>query len=167
MTWLPLFLILTLLMHEMGHLVAAKVLGLPTRGLRFAMRPIPHLYVSVSYYRLTLHRRVIFLLSGSALVVVMLIAFATLGRPYRDAHLALSIQTIVDTNPFFSDYVVAIMSCLYRREFSQTEDSEIVLRELKERYFFSPVWYIHFVAWGCVIALLLSEVFFNQHSQPS
>ncbi len=159
MTWLPLLLVLTLLMHEMGHLVAAKVLRLPTRGLRFAMRPIPHLYVSVSYYRLTLRRQVLFLLSGSVLVVVMLIAFATLGHPYRDVHLALSIQTIVDTNPFFSDYVVSIMSCLYRREFSQTGANEVVLRELKERYFFSPVWYIHFVTWGVVIALLISGVF--------
>ena len=76
----------------------------------------------------------------------------------------------MDTNPFFSDYVVAIISYSYSKWFRKqhvenkiknTDDMDI--NELKEIHMFSPIWYFHCLVWGVLIVLLVSPNFLNTY----
>ena len=69
-----------------------------------------------------------------------------------------------DFNPFYSDYVVAIMSYIYRDDFKKGDANENLIEELKEKYMFSTIWYIHLILWGIMIILLLSPKFINPYN---
>ena len=165
MAWfIPLYVLVVVLMHELGHYIAAKVQGLIVEGFNFELKPLPHFYVSVIDDRLTMKQRLIFLIGGSLMTLLLLILFLISGIDNRYLFFILICQTLLDFNPFYSDYVVAIMSYIYRDYFKKNETNENLIEELKERYMFSTIWYIHLILWGIMIILLLSPKFINPYN---
>jgi len=162
MAWfIILYVIAIVLMHELGHYIAAKVQGLIVEGFKFSIKPVPHLYVSIIDNRISMKQRIIFLLGGNMLIMLMLVLFIISGIENKYLYYVLVCQTLLDINPFYSDYVVAIMSYIYRKEFKKEENNDSLINELKEKYMFSPIWYIHLLLWGIMIILLLSPNFLN------
>ncbi len=76
-------------------------------------------------------------------------------------------ELIIETNPIYSDFVLL------------KQQSNVVLKETNRRnyldqyinhqanyfrgeYFFTPLWYLHFIIWGSIIIFLFSNTLFIQ-----
>ena len=152
-----------LLIHESGHLIAAKLLKIKIDKIGFSSKPFPQFYVSVIDHKLTLSKRIIFLLSGNAMVVTTFIIYLLSGFSNIYIFYILALQILIDTNPVYSDYVIAIASYLYRKDirkhfFNKKTDHKdqagSLSEEIKEKYKFSKEWYLHMILWGGMIILL-------------
>jgi len=171
MIWLiPILLLIVVLMHEFGHFIVAKLQRLPVDKFGFSLKPLPHFYVSIIENNITMRQRILFLLGGNLMVLLLFTCFLLSGFDHRYIYYILVYQILIDTNPFYSDYVVIIVSFLYRKLFrasyytrSRKENQELNINEIKDRYMFSPVWYLHCILWGILAILLISPKFFNNY----
>jgi hypothetical protein len=171
MIWIvPILLLTIVLMHELGHYIAAKLLRLQIDKFRFVLKPLPHFYISIIDNKITTHQRTVFLLGGNIMILFLFVCFLLTGFDNRYIYYILVYQILVDTNPFFSDYVIIITMFLFRKFFipnyadnPKNENEGLSVNKLKELYMFSPVWYIHCFLWGALIVLLISPIFFNNY----
>ena len=164
MYWIILILLFTLLLHEFGHYLSAKIQGLIVDKFSFSLKPIPHLYVSIIDNKISLRKRILFLLSGNMIIILSFLIFLLSGFECKYIYYAFAYQIILDTNPFFSDYVITIISYLYKKEIYHSfieNKMEVDINNLKKKYMFSPIWYIHFVLWGILIIFIVSPSFLN------
>ena len=155
-------------MHEVGHIITAKLFKLNIEKIGFAFRPFPRFYVSIIAHKMTIIQRIIFLLSGNIVTVILFTAFIALNINYQILYYFFAFQIIIETNPIYSDYVVAIISYLYRNEYRKyytqvkhkgSNNENINPDKFKEIYMFSSIWYVHFIVWGILIVILLSQYF--------
>jgi hypothetical protein len=171
MFWIiPILLLSVLLLHESGHYIFAKVQGLVVDKFGFSIKPLPHFFVSVIDRKISMKQRILFLLGGNIIILITFAMFILSGISFKYLYYAFVYQIILDTNPFYSDYVVAIMSYSYKKYFRKhysdngsKEYKEMDINELKELYMFSPLWYIHCLLWGGIIILLISPMFLNKY----
>jgi membrane-associated protease RseP (regulator of RpoE activity) len=171
MIWLvPIFLLIVVLVHEFGHFVSAKLQHLSVVKFCFTVKPLPHFYISIIENSITMRQRILFLLGGNLMILLLFAGFLLSGFDNRYIYYILVYQILIDTNPFYSDYVVVITSFLYRKLFrtnyytrSKKENQELNINEIKERYMFNPIWYIHFILWGILSILLVSPKFLNNY----
>jgi len=171
MIWLvPILLLIVVLMHEFGHFIAAKLQSLSVDKFGFSLKPLPHFYVSIIENNITLRQRILFLLGGNLMVLFLFTCFLLSGFDNRYVYYILAYQIIIDTNPFYSDYVVIIISFLFRKLFKENnysrfknEIERLNINTLKENYMFSLTWYTHCILWGLLIILLVSPKFFNNY----
>lgn len=141
-TFLNLFLISGLIMvltgiHELGHIVAARQLGMRIFKIGAALSPIPHVFVAAQHPK-EFWKKFIYLMAGSAITITLFsIAMATgLAKAYPWIYIAFAFQLIIEANPFYSDFT-------------------IITGKHRDAYIFSSVWYIHFVLWMSLILLLI------------
>jgi membrane-associated protease RseP (regulator of RpoE activity) len=171
MFWIiPILLLSVLLLHEIGHYISAKLQGLVVDKFSFSIKPVPHFFVSVLDYKMSMKQRILFLLGGNIIILIFFILFILSGISFKYLYYVFVYQIILDTNPFYSDYVVAIMSYSYKKYFHKhylnnglKENKEVDINKLKELYMFSPLWYIHCLLWGGIIVLLFSPQFLNKY----
>jgi hypothetical protein len=171
MLWIiPLLLLFVVLLHESGHYIAAKLQGLIVDKFSFSLKPLPHFYVSIIDYKISMRERILFLLSGNFIILLIFVTFILSGINYKYLYYAFVYQIIVDTNPFYSDYVVAIISYSYRKWFRKQHiendintTGDMTIDNLKDIYMFSPIWYLHCLIWGLLIILLVSPKFLNNY----
>lgn len=171
MWWtIPILLIGVLLLHESGHYAFAKLQGLMIDKCGFIFKPIPHFYVSVVDRKISMRQRILFLLGGNIFVLIIFVVFLLSGGHSKYVYYIFVYQIIVDTNPFYSDYVIAIMSYVYRNQFTKhyveserTEEKQMNIDKLKDVYMFCPLWYLHCLLWGILIVLLVSPKFLNNY----
>jgi hypothetical protein len=175
MFWIvPILLLSVLLLHESGHYISAKLQGLVVDKFSFSIKPVPHFFVSVIDRRISMKQRIFFLIGGNIFILVTFISFILSGVSFKYLYYVFVYQIILDTNPFYSDYVVAIMSYSYKKYFRKhyldngfKKHKEMEINELKELYMFSPLWYIHCLVWGGIIVLLFSPSFLNKYFKNS
>jgi membrane-associated protease RseP (regulator of RpoE activity) len=171
MIWsIPIFLLLIVLLHEVGHVISAKIQGLIVEKFSFSLKPVPRFYVTIIENKITMRQRLLFLLGGNFMVLFLFAIFLITGINNKILYYVFVYQIVLDTNPFYSDYVIAIMSYVFRKDYKkiylhskygQKNQDELTENDLKELYMFSPVWYIHFVLWGMLIILLASSKFLS------
>lgn len=158
-------MILVIVIHETGHIVTARILNLNIDKIGFSLKPFPRFYVSVITRKSTICQRIIFLISGNIATTLIFLLFLLSNLSHPILYYLLAIQIVVETNPVYSDYVVAIMSYLFRKKYDRyyylarhgINDDEIINpQKLKEIYIFSSIWYIHFILWGALIITLFS-----------
>ena len=102
---LSLFFLLFLALHELGHIIAAKLMKLEIEKVGFTWKPVPHPYVSVLNVKSD-KQRILFLIAGPIItlsIFILLFAFGQLSREV--VYAAIVFQLILDTNPFYSDFV--------------------------------------------------------------
>ena len=168
MTWnfyIPMFLFVIVILHEMGHLISAKLMRLTVEKVGFSVKPVPRLYVSVIDNNIPLKKRLIYLLSGSMMTLILFTFFCTFVKYPQSLYYAFAYQIIVETNPFYSDYVVALISGLsrkeirrffYKKKHAPHIETKDVIQEATSNYMYSGIWYIHFILWAIIIVLLLA-----------
>jgi len=150
-----LFFLLFMIVHEVGHVIAAKSMGIPIQKIGASLSPYPHLYVSVSWPRSKL-KKYTYLFAGMALTWLI---FATVQITafwgIKSLHYGLIIQIIVEMNPFHSDIIIAIVS--NRKSFKKAsyQDFKTIYKTELEAYHFSTLWYLHYSLWMFVIILLI------------
>lgn len=144
--------LLLLLIHELGHLTMARILGLPIQRIGFQLKPYPHFYVSVSWPRIN-WQKYLYLFSGS-LITVGLFCISIYNEFFHLTQLywAFVVQLIIETNPFYSDFTIAIVS---RNKPNNTMSSYAENYKLQfSKYKFTLKWYVHFIIWTMIILLL-------------
>lgn len=147
-------IILLIILHELGHIIAAAILKLKIKMIGFSIQPIPHIYVSVNNTT-SFIRKILYLFSGSSTTILIFIIFLTHGFfGYTYLYWAFVIQLIIEFNPFYSDFTIFF---IYHTNHSEKKISTYLPESYIENfknYIFSLYWYIHFVMWIFMIILL-------------
>ncbi len=126
---------LFMLFHESGHIIAAKICRLTVRKAGLKWVPVPHLYVVVDA-SVRHSSEIIFYFSGFLVTLVLFaILYATDLLRHDLIYYAIALQIILDSNPFFSDFTLAFPM----------------------GYKYSRLWYLHFFLWGLLIGFLFSK----------
>lgn len=145
--------LLLLFIHELGHVTMAKILGLPIQRMGFQFRPYPHLYVSVEWPRDN-REKYLYLFSG-IFITVSLFCISIYHEFFHLTQLywAFVIQLTIETNPFYSDFTVAIVSRYNpsNKLMSYVENYKLQFKKYK----YSLKWYVHFIIWTIIILLLI------------
>lgn len=155
-----------LALHETGHYTAAKILNMQIDKCSFSWKPFPRFYVSVIDKDISLSKRITYYLSGNASTLTLFIIFMAFGcTKLNIVKYVLAIQLLVETNPFASDYSSLIFYLLNRRQidriplylYNKKEEQEVenAVKQMRENYFMSIPWLLHFVIWAAIIIGLL------------
>ncbi|GAB3999115.1 hypothetical protein GCM10028807_48430 [Spirosoma daeguense] len=140
--YFPLTILVLMIVHESGHVGAAKLLGLRVTSIGFEMKPIPHPAVAIKWS--TDRPKVLtFFLAGITMTTLQF-GFMLTNRFFDQPmiYFAFCAQLILETNPFYSDFTLAQRFLEYPR---------------RTVYTFSLAWYIHISLWTALIVILLSK----------
>jgi len=153
-----LFFIILMFLHEAGHVLSAKILGLSVRKVGVSIKPYPHFYVSVDWPH-KIQQKYLYLFAGmfSTLTIFCIGLFFSFWSNNALLY-ALALQIVIETNPFHSDIIIAILT--NKKVFKETSFlsfKEVYQTELK-KYYYTTNWYIHFILWTILIILLLRFV---------
>lgn len=139
------------IIHEFGHIIGATILKLRIKNFGFTTKPILHFQISVEWSR-EKWKRTIYLLSGFFAYLITLIIILLFEPNNKLIYLALSIQFIIETNPYYSDFVILMIST---NAYKTQRTSKITYREAYkieyQKYKFSRIWYFHFTLWALII----------------
>lgn len=146
------FIFLILGFHELAHIISAKIMRLKIYRVGFTLKPVPHFFVRVENSIISVKRNT-YLFAGFFSTVVLLIISALNGfLELKPLCWAFIVQLIIETNPFYSDFVIFIINkkmCKYKLNYSAVLKSHL----------FSFVWYLHFIIWSVFIILLFKIKF--------
>jgi len=153
------FLLLLITAHELGHIACAKLLNLKIKDVGFTLFPYPHVYVAVRWPRGE-RKRLIYLFSG---FVVYLIIFTIcwLNGFFGSQALfyALGFQALIETNPVYSDFVIAqTMNNTWKKVKKQGKSYKKAAQSSLKNHLFSSRWYVHFSAWTLLILLFVNQI---------
>ncbi|WP_282125785.1 hypothetical protein [Marinifilum flexuosum] len=157
MIWLQstLFFINLMLLHEAGHVLSAKIMGIPVQEIGFTMKPYPHLYVSIDWPHKK-KQKYFYLFAGMMITLsVFIISYFNDFWGIQALLYALIFQVIIETNPFHSDVVIAIIT--NKKAFKEANFSSFksVYKKELDDFHYSSYWYLHFMIWLVLIVLLL------------
>jgi len=139
-----------LILHECAHVIAAIVMRLKVVQCGLKTSPLPHLFVAIEP-TLIEYKKYIFLFAGVGLSVILFI----ISIYYRfwninSIYWGFAIQLIVETNPFYSDFTIAIND----KQGSNNPDNIPETRYQRDCHY-SRVWYFHFLFWTILILFLV------------
>lgn len=148
------FVITLMILHESGHVISAKIMGLDIQKISFQFKPYPHFFVAIEWPKLE-KQRLIYLFSGSFITIFLFIvalSFHFFG--IRNVYYAFVFQLILESNPFYSDITIAAAT-KNKLDYTNTQKPYADLyQEQFSSYQFSYRWYIHFTIWIAFILFL-------------
>lgn len=142
------------LLHELIHMLTASIIGLEINGVGATTRPYPHLYVSIVWPKSQI-KKYIYLFCSPIVTAILFAVHISFDIP--NSHLftyAFIIQIIMETNPFYSDFTIA----LFTRNVKWQHSQKVSYKEMFLKHQFSRLWYFHFIIWGCIIIFLASLI---------
>ncbi len=150
-------LILTLL-HEIGHVIAAKILRLKINKIGFSIRPFPHIFVAVRW-PFKYGQSLIYLFSGFAMYAFIFIVCWANDFFNNSAILyALLIQVIIETNPFYSDFIICqVIKPFFTVHSTHPINNASYMIHYKQ-YLFGKRWYIHFTGWVILLISVMDKI---------
>lgn len=149
------FVMALMILHESGHVISAKIMGLAIQKISFQWKPYPHFFVAIEWPRME-KQRLIYLFSGSFITITLFIlAFLFHFLNTKNLYYAFAIQLALESNPFYSDITIAAVT-KSKFDYTNTQKSYADLyQEQFSNYQFSYKWYIHFTAWIALILILI------------
>lgn len=153
-----------LFFHELGHYICAKLLKLNIEQISWSFKPIPRVHVTVIDVNIGTFKRILYLISGNIITVTLFSIYLLLGFSSNIVGYMFVVQIIFETNPFFSDYSSLVFFLSKKGQFRKipqtfmSQDENFIdklITDLRESYFLSLYWYLHFVCWGILIIILL------------
>jgi len=153
------FIVLVLVtIHEMGHLIAAKALKLKITRVGFTLKPYPHAFVDVEWPT-KIQQKLIYLFAGFAIIMVLFsVAYLNnfFWKPYL--YYAFVFQLLFETNPFYSDFIIAIITQNKEHFFkNKYKPYQVVFKKLYLKHQFSLKWYIHLTLWTILFVVLIKH----------
>lgn len=146
------FVQLFIVLHELGHWLAARIMKLTVLRVGFTLKPYPHFFVAV-VWPTDRQKRIVFLFAGfSVFILLLAVALPFNFFNYTYLYYAFCIQAAIETNPFYSDFTIAQVTT--NTSFIQKNrhrGAARVYKELHKQYMFTGRWYLHFVIWLMVI----------------
>jgi len=150
------FVIILIILHEFGHVIAAKILKLEIQKIGFKIKPFPSFFVAVKWPTKEIEKY-IYLFSGTFVTVILFItAFIFNFGDNKYLYSAFIIQLINETNPLYSDFTIAIVNKQIKNYENFKKSHADYYKEQFSKYLFSTKWYIHFVLWTLIIFLLFN-----------
>ena len=146
------YLVLLTVMHELGHVVCARLLGKRVSDCGVSLRPVPHFFVTIEG-DLRRGAKCVYLLSGVSVVVLLSVVFILLSAECYTVRVAVILQLLLDTNPLYSD-VALVFRLLTKRRGVQ----DPTLATLFTEYHYTGVWYLHLVIWVFCILLTIKTL---------
>lgn len=148
------FIAMMLVFHESSHIISARMMGLKLYQIGFKFKPLPHFSVKAERPHAA-YKKYIYQFSGFFCTLVLL-TIASLNHFWENKQLywAFVIQLIIETNPFYSDFVISIID-KKNSKYKKPMNHGVILKT----YFFSPLWYLHFIIWTIFIILLFNLKF--------
>jgi hypothetical protein len=145
--------------HELSHIVTAKSLKIKVYKVGFDFKPYPHFYVWPSLEHFDYRKKnniYYFIFSGTfstILFFIFLLIFSFFHLKFL--YYGICIQLTIETNPFFSDFTIAITSMFYgKSDFKNISKNQ---NYLNNQYIFTKYWYIHFFLWMVLIVVFFSK----------
>jgi Zn-dependent protease len=152
-------LLLLIVAHELGHVICARLLGLKIKNVGFTLIPFPHVYVAVRWPREN-RKRLIYLFSGF-MVYLLIFIFCWINGFFGSQALiyALGIQALIETNPVYSDFVIAqTMNNTWKKVKKQGKSYKRAAQTSLKNHLFSSKWYIHFSVWTLLIVFFFNQI---------
>lgn len=141
---------LLLILHECAHVISAIIMGLKVVQIGLKTSPLPHLFVAIEP-TLIEYKKYLFLFAGVGLTIILF--FISIYYKFwniNSIYWGFAIQLIVETNPFYSDFTIAIND----KQGSNNLDN-IPENRYREDYRYSRAWYFHFLFWTIFILVLV------------
>lgn len=132
------FVVVALLttIHELGHVAVAKLLGLRIYKIGGAFKPLPHVYIAAEHPKVYWQKWLYLMIGNMITILLFIIGLYFFNiHTFKWLYLAFSMQIIIETNPFFSDYTI--------------------IQGKGMNYAYTWQWYIHFAIWTSVIIFLI------------
>lgn len=158
----PIIILALILLHELGHVTCAKILGQKIRGVGITRKPYPHFYVAIDWPRDT-QKKFIYLFSGFTMYLLLVLVAAFTGLfQYKIIQLAFIFQFLIETNPMYSDFTIAHITndSAFNKVTSKKEYSSLY-KSKYEAYLFSKNWYLHFTIWLLLLYFLTKTFSFT------
>ena len=135
------FMIVLIILHELGHMMMAKLLGLHITKVGFQWAPYPHAFVSIVSSE-NIYKNSLYLLAGTFTTLCLLATSWTFNFWNHPSLLyAFAFQIILETNPFYSDFTI-IQSYLKNKKNPAPNTND---------HFFTTSWYLHFIIWTILL----------------
>ena len=148
------YLLLLMILHETGHVIFAKTTCLSIHQVGFQLKPYPHFFVAVEWPKSQI-KSLFYLFSGTFVTIILFIIayiYHWFGTQYL--YYAFVIQLIIETNPFYSDFTIAVIT---KNEFNSNK--AVIFADLYMerflRYQYTFKWYLHFLFWIIFIIILI------------
>lgn len=150
------FIVVLLIIHELGHLIAAFLLKLQINSIGFRIKFLPGMYVSI-YKPKSPYLSVLFILSGTFTTL----ALAAICYYYHFwDNIMLEIATILivisNTNPFYSDVSIILLSHIKSKKnnnaFELITSHDFYKESDNYKY---GIWFIYFIFW-LIISIMIS-----------
>jgi hypothetical protein len=158
-TLVPFIILVLIILHELGHVICAKLQGQKIRGVGVTRKPYPHFYVAIDWPRDT-QKKLVYLFSGfSMYLLLVLLATVTGLFQYKLIQLAFILQFLIETNPMYSDFTIAHITNddAFNHVRSKKEYS-LLYKNKYEAHLFSKNWYLHFLIW-LILLYFLTKTF--------
>lgn len=147
------FVFLLVFFHEIGHAIAAKIVGLSISQYGFKLKPYPHFYISIVWPK-TKVQKYTYLFSGFTMsCILFLLSWSFSFWNCQYLIIAFIIHLTIETNPFFSDFTTAILDAYARKEKIGIHNKDY--KKHLSNYQFSSIWYIHFLIWTIFVITLI------------
>ena len=156
-----LFFFVLMFLHELGHIIAVKYLRLSIKKVGFQIKPYPHFFVAASWPR-TNKEKNIYLFAGMTITLILLLFslyFSFFGL--KSLLVAFIIQIILETNPFYSDITISVVSNFKKIKYGKSYGTDY--KKEFTNYQFTRNWYIHFTLWTTLI-ILLTKLYFYENT---
>lgn len=152
------FFFVLMFLHELGHILAAKYLGLDIKKIGFQTKPYPHFFVAASWPRTNKEKNT-YLFAG--IIITFSLFLISLGFNFfnlKSLLIAFIIQIAIETNPFYSDITISVVSNSKKVKYSKSYGVDY--KKEFSNYQFTKNWYIHFILWTLLIILLIKLYYF-------
>ncbi len=148
-----LFFIILTVFHELGHIISARILNLSISKIGLQLKPYPSAFVAVKWPKSKIKKN-IYLFSGT-FITLCLFSTSFFFNFFDNTflYLAFCFQLIAETNPFYSDFTIAIVTNKHSEK--QTKSYIEFYKEQFSKYQFSLIWYLHFISWIIIILTLV------------
>ena len=139
---------LWVILHELGHIISTFIMNVKIRGVGIRLKPILHIYVEIDNSESS-KKKYIFTISGVFVIFLLWAISSFIVGLNKFITITLSLQLIMDINPFYSDTqeLIAMIFSIKNRQSNKI----IIGRD----YLFSNVGIIHFLLWGGVICMII------------
>jgi hypothetical protein len=153
---IPVFALLFAL-HQVGHLVSARLMGLPVPKVKLSSQPLPHPY-AIAFRTTDRKKQLVYILSGVGVSVSLFVVGALFGFfQIKTVYYALVLIVLLDSNPFYSDTLLAMSLLWQKRKFvPRGKNWKQQYQQQFGNQLYSVQWYMYFIIWAVSAIVLLS-----------
>lgn len=140
------YYLLWLVLHESAHICTALIFHLKIRGIGLRIKPMPHIYVEIDSV-IPPFQKIFFTLAGVSITALLWAYFYFTNCTNQILVITLTLQLVMDTNPFYSD-VQVLNSMLQIKNRSS----------IRVSYLFSNIGLVHFSTWALIVIFTVYHI---------